>query len=234
MVLFSNDLLLPDGPPPDGVLEQRPLWILALGVIGATLMLRVLGLDLVGVLISGVLLAFGVLMLMDGMQEMGRYAFLYGMLCVMSFFYDLLPLLSDIGGRVHSSAAPVAQRHGHAHIFRIAEKTSPFFDLSKGLSYNAQSLAMILSPVGMALGGYLALSAHHQIQALLPDWGDDEPLLPFGGGMQLHLNAAAGGPEQGGAAGPDAVRGARRHLPRPGVNTGFTGFTGRCHKLQDP
>lgn len=234
---FSDDLCLPDGPTPDSVLEQRPHWILALGFIGATLVLRVLGLDLVGAVLSCVMLCFGVMLIVDGMQRLGRYAMLYSMLCALAFFYDLLPLLADIGGRVHRSATPLSGRHAHGHgavvTYRIVVKTTPFFEASRGLAYNAQSLAMLLSPVAMALGCFLSLSAHHQISAVRPDWDDVEPLLPLvGGGRPLRFGAASDGPERGGeAVGFDAARG---HPPRPGVRTGFAGFTGRCHKLEGP
>merc|ERR1719468_1432781 len=51
------------------------------------------------------------------------------MLCGLNFFFDILPLITELG-----------------------------------LIYNVQSLAMIVSPICMALGGYLAFTAHTEMQ----------------------------------------------------------------------
>lgn len=45
----------------------------------------------------------------------------------------------------------------------------PFFDPSAGFLYNDQSLAMILSPLAMALGCYLAVSAYLEGQRFMQD-----------------------------------------------------------------
>merc|ERR1712150_411143 len=47
--------------------------------------------------------------------------------------------------------------------YTVITKITPFFDFSQGMVYNIQSVAMLLSPLCMALGVYLSIVAHHAI-----------------------------------------------------------------------
>jgi len=177
-MMFSPEVLMPTGPPPQAVLDQRWLWQVLLTLLGATFALRLIGLDIAGALLSGLMLCFGVIMTRDGMQEIAKYALVYAVLCGLNFFFDILPLITELGGRVSRTTEPVTattDAHGvQQTTYTLTTKTTPFFDMKQGFVYNVQSLAMILSPLCMALGVYLAITAHNEIQRHAPALFDDD------------------------------------------------------------
>merc|ERR1719316_1225307 len=99
----------------------------------------------------------------DGMQDISRYALVFAVLCGLNFFFDILPLLSELGGRVQSKSVPMVNKK-HEVVYGVVAKTTPFFDPKMGIMYNIQSFTMILSPLCMALGVYLAVTAHYESQ----------------------------------------------------------------------
>lgn len=171
-MLFSPDTLVPTGPPPQSVLEQRLLWQVLLALLGLTLVLRLIGLDLAGALFTAIMLYVGVVMTRDGMEEIAKYVVLYAMLCGLCLFFDLLPLIAEIGGRVSETQEPIyskTQDGSQVTTYKQTTQTTPFFDASQGFLYNVQSCAMIASPISMALGWYLAVSAHSDMLRLSPE-----------------------------------------------------------------
>lgn len=224
-MLFSPELLLPVGRPPQEVLDQYSSWKFMLALLAITLILRLIGLDVAGALLTGLMLCFGIVMTRDEMQEMTKYALVYAVLCGLNFFFDILPLVTELGGRVTRSTEPgptATDNHGTRQTsYTLTTRTTPFFDREQGLIYNVQSLAMILSPLSMALGVYLSLSAHNEIHrgiSYLDDESDDivRPMFhQMGSRGTLHRN-------------------------RGGANNGFRGgqapvehFSGTAHKLND-
>eukprot|EP00403_Amphidinium_massartii_P040220 CAMPEP_0178445460 /NCGR_PEP_ID=MMETSP0689_2-20121128/40177_1 /TAXON_ID=160604 /ORGANISM="Amphidinium massartii, Strain CS-259" /LENGTH=216 /DNA_ID=CAMNT_0020070009 /DNA_START=111 /DNA_END=757 /DNA_ORIENTATION=+ len=181
-MLFSPDMLVPTGPPPQAIIDDRWLWQILLFLLGLTLALRLIGLDVAGALLAGLMLCFGFIMIRDGMQEISKYALVYAVLCGLNFFFDILPLLTEIGGRVTRETEPVetgdTQVDGNGEVqstmYRLTIRTTPFIDFSQGIVYNAQSFAMIVSPIAMALGVYLSMSAHNEIQRHAPPIFDDD------------------------------------------------------------
>jgi len=207
-MLLSPELVVPSGPPPQAVLDQRCLWQLLLVLLSITVVIRMLGLDIAGALLSGLMLVFAVMMTRDGMLEMARYAPMYAVLCSLNFLFDSLPLLTEFDGRVTRRTDPgttITSEGVQKITYTIVVRTTPFFDPEEGFVYNVQSLSMIMSPICMALGAYLAVTAHREIQRSAPVL-DDELALGF----------------------PAAVAGASS---RPDAGPGFEHFQGPGYKL---
>lgn len=173
MLFPVADLGMPYGPPPQGILEKKCHWNLLLVLLSACFILRFIALDVPGALLSGLMMAFAVIMTRDGMQEVLRYALVFAVLCFLNFFFDILPLMTELGGRVKSRTVPVTTRPNaggeRETVYKMVVSSRPFFDAHQGLTYNVQSIAMILSPIAMALGCYLAVSAHLEAQRSLPE-----------------------------------------------------------------
>lgn len=227
-MLLSPEMMLHMGPPPQAVLDQRWLWQLLLALLGQTFALRLIGLDVAGALLSGLMLCFGVIMTRDAMQEMPKYALVYAVLCGLNLFFDVLPLVTEIGGRITRTTEPIAATSDgqgtRQMTFTLTTRTTPFFDGKQGIVYNAQSMAMVLSPICMALGLYLAISAHNEIQRqaqtpLDEDFEDLARVLP---------EAAAGGPRPIGGL---PVQ--RLALGGSGARDTFERFHGQGHRLGD-
>jgi len=176
--MFTPEMMMPTGPPPQAVLDQRYLWQILHVLLGVTFILRLVGLDIAGALLSGLMLCFAVIMTRDGMQEMAKYALIFAVLCVLNFFFDILPLVTELGGRVSRHTEPVSSVTGpdglQKTMYTVTTKTTPFFDLTEGFVYNVQSLAMLMSPISMLLGVYLSITAHNEIQRHAPPLFDDD------------------------------------------------------------
>jgi len=240
-MMLLSPLLAASGPPPQAVLDKRWLWQVFLLLLAVTFVLRLIGLDLAGALLSGLLLCLGVIVTRNGMQELGRYALIYAVLCALNFFFDALPLITELGGRVSRSTEPLrttTDPHGVRHTtFTLSTRTTPFFDKGQGALYNVQSLAMILAPLCMALGTFLAVTAHNEIQRLGLQFDDEEDDLP-----DFEANAAAHF-LRGPGAGFGRLQAPGRHLSAgraAGASTdtaasvageGPAAFQGRGHKL---
>jgi len=244
-MLFSPDVLMPSGPPPQAVLDQRWLWQVLLLFLGTTFALRLIGLDIAGALLSGLMLCFGVIMTRDGMQEIAKYALVYAVLCGLNFFFDILPLITELGGRVSRTTEPVTATTDESGVqqttYTLTTKTTPFFDMAQGFVYNIQSLAMIMSPICMALGVYLSITAHNEIQRHAPalfedDFGPDfraQNVAAVAGAVgagvppPARANAGAGATlrANGGAAGSSSGRSG------PTPRDTFEHFQGQGYKL---
>lgn len=211
-MFFSPELLVTGGPPPQVVLDQRWLWHVLLVLLGVTFGLRFLGLDLAGALLTMLMLTFALVMTRDGMQEIAKYASMYGVLCLLNLFFDALPLLTELGGRVTRRTDPgssITADGVQRTTYTITVKTTPFFDSEQGLVYNAQSVAMITSPLCMALGAYLAIRAHGEIRRSAPAL-DEEFTTGF----------------------PSAVQGATaQHQQQQQQSLSFQRFAGPAYKL---
>mmetsp|Transcript_41169 Transcript_41169/g.94696 ORF Transcript_41169/g.94696 Transcript_41169/m.94696 type:complete len:227 (-) Transcript_41169:36-716(-) len=224
-MLFSPEMLVPSGPPPQAILDQRWLWHAFLFLLAVTLVLRLIGLDIAGALLAGLMLCFGFIMIRDGMQEISKYALVYAVLCGLNFFFDILPLLTEIGGRVTRETEPVqtgeptleADGEVQSTIYRLTVKTTPFIDFSQGIAYNAQSFAMIASPLAMALGVYLSMSAHNEIQRHAPALFEDDLTAALAVPPRQRQRSAEGASEP--------------HRTRASRGDNFEQFAGQGHKL---
>lgn len=117
---------------------------------------------------------FAVLMNRDGMVELAKYALVYGILSLLNLLFDLLPLALALSGRAETEVTDFVTDSPTTQSFTVTATSHPFFDRSQGLKYNALSLAMISSPCAMLLGGYLAASAHNEIQRTSSAFFDDD------------------------------------------------------------
>lgn len=241
MLFPVADLAMPQGPPPQGIIDKKWLWHLLIVVLTLCFLLRFVGLDIPGALLSGLMLCFAVIMTRDGMQETLRYALVFAVLCFLNFFFDLLPLMTELGGRVQSKTVPLTSHSesGGARQteYKMVVTTRPFFDNAEGFLYNVQSFSMVLSPIAMALGCYLAVSAHLEAQRVMPDFFDgdfrEEGLV----GLLPRTGNAGGNPAQmarnrGAANEPTAPE----DRPASSADTnrnqaGANYFQGRAYKL---
>lgn len=215
---------VPRGPPPQAVLEKRPWWKLLLFFLTITSIVQFTTLDLVGGMLTTLMLFLACMMLTDGMAELHRYALAFSMLSMLCLFFDVVPLLSSIGGRSEVSVEPVDRRSMDDELritYTTIIKTSPFFDHTKSYVYNAGSVAMILSPLTMLLGAYLAGEAHVELQA---EPSEPSPNLTFET-TRNPSNTRTFGRIRFQNLGP---------IP-PGDGTGPRGsdFSGRSHRLED-
>jgi hypothetical protein len=155
------------GPPPQAVLDKKVWWDLLVVLLTVTAILRFLTFDLVGAVLTGLLLSMASSMLSDGMEEMSRYAMIFGGLCAFVCFFDSLLLLTSLSGRSEISIVPESVQDNNdvtQLTYTTTVKTTPFFDRTQGFLYNATSVTMILSPVTMLLGAVLGFHAHTELQ----------------------------------------------------------------------
>jgi len=198
-MLVPPEVLVLPGPPPQAVLDKRWLWNVLTFLLGMTVALRLIGLDIAGALLTALMLFFAVVMSRDAMQEMSKYAMVYAVLCGLNFFFDVLPLLTEMGGRVSRVEAPTVEVSTiggtRQTTYALTTKVTPFFSGKGGIVYNAQSLSMILSPICMALGCWLAMSAQIELQRQSQGFFFDSEATED---LRLNLAAAAefsaGGP----------------------------------------
>jgi len=109
MMLWA-DVLTPPGPPPQVVLNQRWLWSLLMLLLVLNFVLCLLGVDVSGALLSALMLWLELVMIKDGMLEIGRYALVYAILCALNFCFNLVPLLTEFNGRIQSQTEAETQK----------------------------------------------------------------------------------------------------------------------------
>lgn len=177
-MLLSTEQWLQAGPPPQEILDQIWLWKLLIVGFCVILLLKIIVIDIAGALLTSLLLGFATLMLRDGMQDMPKYALIYAVLCGLNFLFDLLPLLNELCGRT-ARDSEVKRWPGHFNgtyvtQYTVTTKVTSFFDPRLGFVYNVESVAMLLEPIFMALGCYLASSAHSEIQRVFPSAVPDD------------------------------------------------------------
>lgn len=237
-MVMPPEMLLDMGPPPQELLDQMWLWKSLMVGFSVCFFLQMVALDVAGALLSALLLGFGWVMLKDGMQDMSKYALIYSLLCGLNFFFDLMPLLGELSGRVtrrmEIHGRPVQDVNGTTSVtFTVAEQKTAFFDPSLGLTYNAESLSMILTPICMGMGCFLAARAHSGIQQLvMPEMVDDW-------GTQQTSNMRAMADSRQGVTIRNAVRAASGDWSAGSRSDAMSGretlnrFEGRPHKLTD-
>eukprot|EP00927_Polykrikos_kofoidii_P045730 TRINITY_DN3980_c0_g1_i1.p1 TRINITY_DN3980_c0_g1~~TRINITY_DN3980_c0_g1_i1.p1 ORF type:complete len:218 (-),score=24.22 TRINITY_DN3980_c0_g1_i1:91-744(-) len=163
-MLTSTGFIPTSAPPPQSVIEKRNWWTVLSFLLLITLLLRTIGADVAGGLLTAVMLFFAIMISRDGMVDLGRYALIYGVMSLMNFMFDVLLLAYTLGGRTETEISDVEEDGDDVGVYSITSRTYAFFDMSRGIQYNCISLAMLISPVAMLLGAYLALTAHQEIQ----------------------------------------------------------------------
>merc|ERR1719198_2500348 len=82
-------------------------------------------------MLTGLMLMSGHFITKDGMSELCKYVAVYGLLCCLNFFFDFIPLVSEMGGRVTRRTEPgatVTVDGVQSTTYTIIVKTTPFFD----------------------------------------------------------------------------------------------------------
>eukprot|EP00930_Biecheleria_cincta_P087358 TRINITY_DN76600_c0_g1_i1.p1 TRINITY_DN76600_c0_g1~~TRINITY_DN76600_c0_g1_i1.p1 ORF type:complete len:240 (-),score=12.94 TRINITY_DN76600_c0_g1_i1:210-929(-) len=160
---FLLDAEISQGPPPQAVLEKRPLWMLLLVMLLATAVLRFIVMDLIGGILSFLMLILAGMMVANGMADLCRYAVSFTALSMLFFCFDIMPLLASMTGRTEVVVEPgnhTQTLHTTLIDYTTAIKTTPFFYEPAGLLYNVASFSMLLSPTTMVLAMYLSSHAH--------------------------------------------------------------------------
>lgn len=163
----------PPIPPPQSVVNKQGVWKFLVGALVVCFVLRLIACDISGALITALLVCFTVVMLRDGMRDLGRYAVVFALLTLMNLVFDLLPLFAQLSGRT-TSHWKATYRDGGEVTYTPYTLNTPFFDLASGFLYNVQSLAMLISPLCMLLGTVLAIHAHIEFQRNAPALFEDD------------------------------------------------------------
>jgi hypothetical protein len=197
-MLFSPDVLLAlqGGPPPQAVIDKRPLWFVMMFMLGLTLFLRLAAFDILGGLLCGLLLILTAIIIRDGMKELPKFSLVFGLLCGVNFVFYVLPVLTSVlSGRSERHIHPVDHvryRDPQQLTYTMTVKTMSFFDPHAGLLYNVQSAGMLMMPLCMLLGTYLGISAHQEIARYSSSlFGDDDG--EYDVGLPARYGAVVGG-----------------------------------------
>mmetsp|Transcript_80834 Transcript_80834/g.152778 ORF Transcript_80834/g.152778 Transcript_80834/m.152778 type:complete len:259 (-) Transcript_80834:89-865(-) len=256
-MLLSPEMLMVTGPPPQSVLNQRPLWLGLMAFLGTTLLLRVIALDILGSLLCGLMICLAAVVIRDGMRELPKFSLMFGLLCGINCIFYAIPVLgSVVSGRSERRVDPVDSSTYHdtsGHMQRLTYtltvRTSAFFDLNRGFMYNVQSAGELMMPMAMLLGTYLGFTAHNEFQNhmseyLLDDEEDEHAALRASDGEVEAIAALdrAATDRQGPFASTNRLVGPRQDLaadygsldarmgraPRPAIPRAFQGTS---HKL---
>lgn len=166
--------------------------------------------DVFGTIFMG-LLAFVVwYMVSSNCKNMTQYCLmLYGMMCLIQSVFDLITLLTMIGGRtvanktVTNSLSPDGS--STTQTITIQEEKHPFFDPSMGVTYNAQSAVRIASPLVMGLSALLAYWTYSAYPlGLFEAANQEQERGPFAGGGNMGGRGGFSG--YGGASGTTGGR----------------------------
>jgi len=236
MMLFNMEMIW--GPPPQEVIDQRPLWFLLMGLLGATLLLRLLVVDIVGAVLCGLLFLLVCIIVRDGMRELPKFSLVFGILCGINLLFYTVPLVSYLfSGRVerhiNHPVNTLSDSGREQMTFTLTVRTTPFFDKQSGLFYNVQSVGMLALSICCALGTYLGVSAHMAVQRHMSNFLPIEEGAPdlltavrVGDGSDVLEpgHAHYGATHQGGEAGLAPPN--RQAPPRQEV------FKGTAHKLK--
>lgn len=227
-----------NGEIPQEVKDQKPWWYALLGLLVLTLVVRIVALDLAGAMLSGLMLGFGIVIVRDDMAGVDKYNIVFGLLCSLNFFFDVLPLLAMMGGRRKEEITPskrtLEDDTGYGReTFSVTVKTYPFFDRSQGLVYNAESLSMILSSLCMLMGAILSFRAHDIIMREAPplDWDGNFAAGALGPGNGLGPGGRPLEPRRPLVVGGDGYGGQPRAGAHYGTRQSFDFFQGQGQRL---
>mmetsp|Transcript_11674 Transcript_11674/g.31876 ORF Transcript_11674/g.31876 Transcript_11674/m.31876 type:complete len:244 (-) Transcript_11674:82-813(-) len=243
-MLLTVDSFYSEGPPPQEVLDKRWLWKLYSLLLLGVFTIRLIGGDIAGAVLSGLMLCFVMVMLRDGMADMPKYIVAYSILCILNFILDIVPLVSALGGRVSRRQEPVmvrSERGVQQMTYMLTKRTTPFFS-PQGIIYNMQSLAMLLSPIAMFLGLVLSVLAHlafgrqaaqeggtlHSRPAQAQEAFAAVRRMPGGEAAIRSMQGVMQGVSDGNGPPPASNRRSRHD---PSGSESFQSFSGRSYKL---
>lgn len=242
--MFLNaEMMGMSGPPPQEIIDKRPWWFVLIGLLGATMVLRMVCFDLLGGLLCALMICLCLVIVRDGMRELPKFGLMFGLLCGINFVFYAMPVITQlVGGKSEQHVEPMRvadmSRYHHTHrlTYTLTVKTTPFFDVAKGWMYNARSAGELLMPVAMLLGTYLGISAHYEFQSHLAEFligSDEDDELggvrdDFFAGTDVRQNIAADARQNYGAIFGAATGGVP---PAAQPKVSHKAFQGASHKL---
>lgn len=217
---------------PQSVRDMWPWWYLYIGMLVILLGLEVAAMNVLESIVIILMIYLVWMIVRNEFEGAANYVMSYGVLCLVQFLFDLVPLtINIVRGRVtqHVKQGPTKLDHGVEKTTYTNEvKTTPFFDKAQGWHYNAQSAAMLATPIVMLVGAWLSLVAWQKIMEMFPD--DDADAQEAGWLLRRGAGSADPWEERG-----NYQYGARdnaRNEQRVGQGRpGFQRFAGQGHKL---
>jgi len=149
----------------------------------ATVVVELVASDVFGVIFSGAI-AFCIWYMVRGScRNMTQYClFMFGLMCLIEALFEIITLGTVIGGRSSATTTlSVSEDVTHTVSYTTVVDTTPFFDWGQGLTYNAESLAYLLSPATMAIGAIISYCSYCAYPVGM--WGDTD--LEDGGNGDL-------------------------------------------------
>lgn len=181
-----GDGMMVEAECPDVVKDKhsRFWWGLVL-LLGAVCVGRIVSLDILGALLSGIMAFIVYYMLKDNCAKMSQYCLMvFGFMCLMNSILEFIALLGLLGGRSSQTTAATAADPGSSKtVYTVTVEKHPFFDGSQGWVYNTQSAMMIASPVCNLIGALLSYWSYNAFpSSLFQDMGEQRPIGNPGGG----------------------------------------------------
>jgi hypothetical protein len=221
MVVPLGDADQPSAAVPDIIVTKHVygwwiVWVLLISVaIG-----RVVGLDVLGGVNSGLIAYFIYTMIKDSCKKMTQYCLvLFGFLCLVNALLEGIALGGNLSGRmtqVQTQDKSGGKSPDDAVSYTVTIERHPFFDQSQGWLYILQSTLMIASPVVNFLAFMMCYWSYNAYPTSFFQDGyeEEEPLGGdmYGGGR---LSSNYGGPSPYGGApaqGPAAFQGSGHML----------------------
>merc|ERR1719428_1208904 len=158
MIFPVLDELMPLVRAPAETLRWKPAWQLLLTLLCIAFVLRIVALDILGGILTALMLCIGVVMVVDEMKQMPKFVLMYAVLCVLNLLFDLIPLVASLAGRSETSTKRLSSVHDGqtTRTTYVKEKeTTAFFSPTEGVQYNIESTAMLLAPMCWAIGSFL-------------------------------------------------------------------------------
>jgi len=178
---------------------------------------RCIARDFFGLLIPLILIFWTWWMIKDRCKNMSQYCiFMYGVMCTMQGLLDLMFVLSQLGGRVHTTQSRTQETNGDVkktHV-TITEEKNPYFDPEEGFIYNAQSAVMIASAVVLIFAATVAYWTYYSFPTSLFEDPDEQQSFSGGGrpmygggGYNTGYGRGGGSPRSGGGSGSPTAGG---------------------------
>lgn len=153
-------------------------WWVTTGLLYALCIARLTALDVFGAFNTGLVAFLGYYLVKDRCQKMSQCCVLYfGVLCLMNGFFDLLPLLASVQGRLTENTDSRPSEAGQK-VYEVTVEKHPFFDQEMGDFYNYQSLIMCVAPFVQLLGSLVAWKSYLEYPTFLFADSDDEQASP--------------------------------------------------------
>ena len=139
------------GPVPEAVKHYHIYgWYTVILLVSLQAVGEILSADVFAGIIFAIMAGISIYIIHDGCKNMTMYClFMLGMMSGFQCFFDVLGLLSVVGGRETTSSTVQGTDQDVTIITKIT--MHPFFDPKMDDQYNLQSLMMLMSPIVMSV-----------------------------------------------------------------------------------